>query len=93
MNTTTPITASDITAKAERVLAVLATLNPTAALVYNGEQALKDLFSANNELSTVLKLAYAETAETAPETAQAVSDFCRTQGQAIEDSFRDHPGT
>jgi uncharacterized protein YoxC len=93
MNDKTNITAGDILAKVENVAGILATLNPTAALVYNGAEALKELFSANSELSNVLKAAYAETAETAPEIAQEVSDFCRQNNQAIEDSFRDHPGS
>lgn len=86
------ITVGEVTSKLEEILALASTLDPRIALATAGYEALKDLFSKTGELSTLMGIVYSETAETAPEVAQAVSDYFTDKGEAMLASFRAHPG-
>lgn len=86
------ITAGDLKSKLEQALSLAAMLDPRVALAEAGFEALKGLFSKTGEVSAMMDQVYAETAETAPDVAQAVSAFYSQQGDAMEQSFKDHPG-
>lgn len=86
------ITTSQVKSKLEALLAVLSTIDPHVALAAAGVDALTNLFSANSEFKSMMDQVYAETKETAPDVAQAVSQFYTAQGDALERSFREHPG-
>ncbi len=90
MNT---VTSANLKAKLEQLAALAALIDPRIALVEQGVNTLKGIFATNSELSTMLAQVYAETAETAPEIAQAVSAFVTAKGDEMEQSFKDHPGT
>jgi hypothetical protein len=90
---TTPVTAGALASKLEQMLALAAMLDPRIALASAGFEVLKDLFSSDGELSTMLAQVYAETAESAPDVAQAVSAFYTAKGDAMAQSFKDHPGS
>lgn len=87
------ITAGDLKSKLEQVLAIASMLDPKVALAMAGVDVLKQLFGKTGELSAIMDKVYAETVETAPETAQAVSEFYKAKGDALEESFQKHPGS
>ncbi len=89
---TVTVTAGAVAGKLEEILAIVSNLNPTVALAYSTFEELKALFGSNSELNALLKLAYDETAETAPAVAQQVSDWYDREGGSMEQSFLDHPG-
>jgi hypothetical protein len=86
------VTAGDLKGKLEQALALASMLDPRIALAETDYETLKGLFGATGEVSEMMAQVYAETAETAPATAKAVSDFYAAKGDALEQSFKDHPG-
>lgn len=86
------ITAGMLVDKLQGLLQVASMLDPKIALAAAGVSALADLFSKTGELQTLMDQVMAETEATAPNVAQAVSDFYKAKGDALEASFRNHPG-
>lgn len=86
------LTTSQLQDKLYQILGILSVLDPKVAVAAAGINELTELFTKTGELSTLVDQVFAETQETAPEVAKAVADFYKSKGDALEASFKSHPG-
>ncbi len=86
------ITAGQLSDKLFQLLAIAGALDPKIAVAAAGIDAIKSLFAKTGELNSMMTQVYSETEATAPAVAKAVNDFYSGKSDALEASFKEHPG-
>lgn len=87
------ITAGQLAEALRGALAVAARINPQMALADAGVEILTGLYNEVTNVKVLVNQVMAETQATAPEVAQAVSDFYTERSAALEAEFAAHPGS